>query len=124
MKPLRVFFFAMAAFFAAGSARAGETCDSPRVLSKLFDQVRALGFSNPDWMVRMHLMVPYFRMKDVEISAVSVNAKGPSRTGLDCEASLKMIPPAEFRSDAPTVVGHFGYVILSKSNGDFDLDLY
>jgi hypothetical protein len=109
---------------AAVAVHAQESCDSPRVMANLMDRVRTLGATNPEWMVKMNLQIPYFRMKDVEISAVSIRTKGPSRTGLDCEANLRLVPPAEFRSSAPVIVGRFGYVIMQGAGGGFELDMY
>ncbi len=124
---MRILFLIASVFalsHAGSTAQAQEGCDSPRVISSLIQHVYAFGSSNPEWMVKMHLDIPYFRMKDVQISTVSVQTKGPTRTGLDCEANLRMVPPAEFRASAPVIVGRFGYVIMPASNGGFELDLY
>jgi hypothetical protein len=100
-----------------------QLCDSPAVIALLANHVRELGFKSPDWLVRVRLQVPYFRMKDVEISAVSVRTKGPARTGLDCEADLQLTPPADMRATTKGVVIRIGYIIMTTPNG-FDLDLY
>src|SRR5215831_15987632 len=126
MKMLAIALLAIdsAFLFLESTAGAENACDSPQVISSLGNQVRNLGSSNPDWVVRMGLWIPYFRMKEAEISIVSIRTKGPARTGLDCEADLRIMPPPDMRATTKGVLGRFGYVIMPKPNGGFEIDLY
>ena len=92
----------------------------------LDSRVRELGFSNPDWLVRMQLDVPYFRMNDVTITVRSVTTKGPVYNGLNCEARLFIAPSPDVKSlrGIVGVVEPFRYMLISKPNGDFDLVMY
>jgi len=62
-------------------------------------------------------------MKDVAISAVSTRTKGPARTGIDCEAVLRITSPNDLPERYVTTI-RFNYIVVQKTNGTFEIDMY
>lgn len=81
------------------------------------------GSRDAEYVARMGVRLPYFRMREMEMSLVSTSTRGPSRTGLDCEAVLRLTPPADISPRVITIV-HFNYVIVPKGGEEFELDMY
>jgi hypothetical protein len=119
----RVALVAATFTFALFSHAHAQTCDSPAAIQSVEAKVRQIGFNDPDWLTRNRLGVPYFRMKDVAISVVSVRTKGPARTGTDCEIVLRLTtPPDVFIPNS--VQMRFGFVLMPNGQGGYDVDLY
>lgn len=106
------------------SAQAQTSCDSPRVAAALQDQIRTIAMTNANFLVRLGLWVPYFRIKEVEMSVVSSVTKGQARTGLECEIRFRMVPPVDLKAHANTIIGTFRFVLIPKSDENFIIDLY
>jgi hypothetical protein len=120
----RVALFAATLTFALFShSHAQAVCDSPAAIQSVEAQIRKIGSNNPDWLTRIGLLVPYFRMKDVVISVVSVRMKGAVRTGTDCEIVLRLSTPPDVTTPN-SVQMRFGYVLTPNGQGGYDVDLY
>jgi hypothetical protein len=120
---MRWFLLFTALTASCGAARAQErSCSDSDVTAAVIEQIKQLGFNNPEWLSRTGLHVPYFRMKEVRFQIMSTRGKGPARTGTDCEFVVRMSTPPDVPTPN-TVQATFGYIIIPKTSG-FTIDLY
>lgn len=98
-------------------------CDSSEVVAGVKRTIIKYGTNKPEWVFKLNLNVPYFRMKDVRFSVRSIQSKGPSRRGTDCEIRYKLEAPRDIRN-ANAVMATFKYTVFYGRGGNLNIELY
>lgn len=104
-------------------AQSSAECNAPSAVAAVQEGLIKRGLKDPDWVFRLGLNVPSFRMKDVSFLVKNIRRIGPWRKGAECEIILQMTTPVDVMNPN-SIIATVHYVVSPTPDGGIEAEIY